>query len=86
MSGQPVTDVEGNARFDDPGTPNTGAGPRTFDDRGAYELRPAGDSPPSAVLSVNSAFGPRWQFPTGSTGSEPLLWGRMFQFGGTFTF
>jgi parallel beta-helix repeat protein len=34
---QPSTDVEGNARVDVPAVPNTGAGPRTFDDRGAYE-------------------------------------------------
>jgi parallel beta-helix repeat protein len=30
----------GTARFDDAATPNTGAGPRAFDDRGAYEYRP----------------------------------------------
>ena len=36
-SGQQSSDVEGNARFDDPATPDTGAGPRTYDDRGAYE-------------------------------------------------
>ena len=40
----------------------------------------------SALLSVNSAYGPRWQFPTGSLGSESLLWGRMFQLGGSLTF
>ena len=37
-SGQPSTDVEGNARVDDPATPNTGVGPRAYDDRGAYEF------------------------------------------------
>jgi parallel beta-helix repeat protein len=37
-SGQPSFDVEGNARRDDPATPNTGAGPRAYDDRGAYEF------------------------------------------------
>jgi parallel beta-helix repeat protein len=57
VNGQPTTDFDGNARFDDPGTPNTGAGPRAFDDRGAYELRPAGDAPPSAVLSVTPSSG-----------------------------
>jgi parallel beta-helix repeat protein len=35
---QPATDRDGVVRTDDPGTPNTGAGPRTFDDRGAYEF------------------------------------------------
>jgi parallel beta-helix repeat protein len=57
VSGQPSTDIDGSPRFDDPGTPNTGAGPRTFDDRGAYELQPAGDAPPSAVLSVTPSAG-----------------------------
>jgi len=30
----------GTARVDDPATPNTGSGPRAFDDRGAYEFQP----------------------------------------------
>lgn len=30
----------GTARVDDPATPNTGAGSRTYDDRGAYEFQP----------------------------------------------
>src|SRR5579864_213380 len=34
---EPTTDADGNPRVDDPLTPNTGAGPRTYDDRGAYE-------------------------------------------------
>jgi len=37
-SGQQATDVEGRARVDDPTIPDTGAGPRTYDDRGAYEF------------------------------------------------
>ena len=36
---QPNTDVEHHPRIDDPATPNTGTGPRTYDDRGAYELQ-----------------------------------------------
>jgi len=41
-SGNPdesATDVLGNPRVDDPATTNTGAGPRGFDDRGAYEYQ-----------------------------------------------
>lgn len=38
-SGQPSTDADGHARVDDPATPNTGVGPRAFDDRGAYEFQ-----------------------------------------------
>src|SRR5438132_1507129 len=29
--GEPQTDADGNARVDDPSTPNTGAGPRSYD-------------------------------------------------------
>src|SRR6266487_1808290 len=55
---QPAVDIEGNARVDDPATPNIGVGPRTYDDRGAYEYQP--DSPPAAQLSVspNSGIAP----------------------------
>ena len=38
-SGQPASDADGNARVDDPATPNSGIGPRSYDDRGAYEFR-----------------------------------------------
>jgi parallel beta-helix repeat protein len=38
--GQPALDVYGDPRVDDPATPNTGAGPVTFADRGAFEYRP----------------------------------------------
>lgn len=39
VSGQPRTDVEGNPRRNDLSIPNTGAGPRKYDDRGAFEFR-----------------------------------------------
>jgi parallel beta-helix repeat protein len=44
VTGQPKTDVEGNPRFDEPAVPNTGAGPRTYDERGAYEFSGASAS------------------------------------------
>jgi parallel beta-helix repeat protein len=53
VTGQPSTDVEGNARVDDPATANTGVGPRAYDDRGAYELPGPSDAPPAAALSVS---------------------------------
>jgi parallel beta-helix repeat protein len=58
-SGQPGTDIEGNPRVDDPGTQNTGVGPRPYDDRGAYEFQsgPAPDAPPNAALSVAPSSG-----------------------------
>ena len=58
-NGQPSTDADGNGRVDDPATPNTGAGPRAYDDRGAYEFQ-AGtptERPPAASLSVTPASG-----------------------------
>ena len=63
VSGWPATDLEGNSRYDEPNTPNTGVGPRTYDDQGAYEVQPAsGDQPPRALLSVSP-----------SSGAAPLL-------------
>jgi parallel beta-helix repeat protein len=54
--GQPGTDVLGTPRLDDPATPNTGIGPRTYDDRGAYEFRPGAATPPNASLSVTPPY------------------------------
>ncbi|MET0728272.1 MAG: Ig-like domain-containing protein [Acidimicrobiales bacterium] len=48
-TGQPATDADGVARVDAPGTPNTGVGPRSYDDRGAYELAVAPNGPPVAL-------------------------------------
>ncbi|MCW2587570.1 MAG: Carbohydrate-binding and sugar hydrolysis, partial [Frankiales bacterium] len=36
---QLTRDINGAARADDPATRNTGVGPRSYDDRGAYEFR-----------------------------------------------
>jgi parallel beta-helix repeat protein len=49
--GEQLTDLRGHARVDDPNTPDTGAGPRNFDDRGAVEYQPptspgGGGTPP----------------------------------------
>ena len=38
--GEPSLDLDGNGRTDDPATANTGAGVRTYDDRGVYEFQP----------------------------------------------
>ncbi len=43
---QQDTDIDGNARVDDPATPNNGAGVRVYDDRGAYEFLPLAQSIP----------------------------------------
>jgi parallel beta-helix repeat protein len=60
VSGEPTMDADGNERIDDPAMPNSGNGPRPYDDRGAYEYQPGGgpsDAPPSAVLSVTPSSG-----------------------------
>jgi parallel beta-helix repeat protein len=57
-SGQPNTDVDGHTRVDDPATPNTGAGPPAYQDRGAFEFGPQ----LAAVLSVSPSSGRRSLF------------------------
>jgi len=56
-TGEQATDVLGNPRVDDPATPNTGAGPRAYDDRGAYEFQPPAATGPTAHLTVSPATG-----------------------------
>jgi parallel beta-helix repeat protein len=48
--GEPLLDLDGNTRVDDPSISNTGAGVRTFDDRGAYEFQPFGVTPTNTTL------------------------------------
>ena len=38
LRSQPRADILGTRRTDDPATPNTGVGPRRYDDRGAFEF------------------------------------------------
>jgi parallel beta-helix repeat protein len=58
-SGQPPNDGDGNPRVDDRDVVNTGAGPRAYDDRGAYELQwePSPDSPPNVAATVTPSSG-----------------------------
>jgi parallel beta-helix repeat protein len=62
-SGQPATDVDGNARVDDPATPDTGAGAPPYADRGAYEFQTG--PPPEAAPVARVTAGP-------SSGTAPL--------------
>ena len=58
-NGQPALDAEDHPRVDDPATVDTGAGPRTYDDAGAFEFQPSSvDLPPSASLTVTPSSGP----------------------------
>jgi parallel beta-helix repeat protein len=62
-SGAQPSDVLGNARVDDPNVPNTGTGPRPYDDRGAYEFQPGAgggtttttEAPTTAAPTTTSA-------------------------------
>ncbi len=53
---QPLYDIDGNSRVDDPGTPDTGIGVRTYDDRGAYEFLPLGASLPTVTTQAVTAI------------------------------
>jgi parallel beta-helix repeat protein len=61
-SGEQTTDILGNARVDDPNTPNTGNPAGSYYDRGAYEYQPGSggggtQTPPTAALGVTPASG-----------------------------
>ena len=49
---EPIVDIDGNPRVDDPSTPNTGTGPRAYDDRGAYEFQLIDTQPPSVPTGL----------------------------------
>jgi parallel beta-helix repeat protein len=49
---QPSVDADGNPRVDDPSTQNTGAGPRAYDDRGAYEFQQIDTQAPSVPTGL----------------------------------
>ena len=53
-SNQQATDIEGKPRIDDPATTDSGAGSRTYDDRGAYEFQPSG-GPGNTALDLGSS-------------------------------
>ena len=96
---EPQLDIAGNSRIDDPARPNTGAGIRTFDDRGAYEFQPPVGSCYRLVLShsgegsnpiaspANSSGCPANQYSAGATinlsGASPNLGWRIANWGGT---
>jgi len=58
LAGEQPNDILGNPRVRDPNvTNNFAAGPRLYDDLGAYEFQPAPSKPPTAALSVSPATG-----------------------------
>lgn len=54
VSGQAATDLDGNNRLDDPNTPDTGSGIRSYDDRGAFEYQFVANGIPDAAADVGS--------------------------------
>ena len=56
--GEQAADADGSSRVDDANVSNTGVGPRSFDDRGAYEFEaPPVVHGPSAALAVTPVSG-----------------------------
>jgi parallel beta-helix repeat protein len=49
---EPLLDIEGNPRVDDPSITNTGAGTRAYDDRGAYEFQLGGIGAPTVTTQA----------------------------------
>ncbi len=54
--GEAALDLDGLARVDDPTITDTGAGVRTFDDRGAYEYQPSANLPPSITEGSSTSI------------------------------
>jgi parallel beta-helix repeat protein len=54
VSDESDLDADGNPRVDDPATPNTGVGPRSYDDRGAYEFQPTAATPTPTLTPATS--------------------------------
>lgn len=70
-----MLDLDGNARVDDPATANTGAGARTYDDRGAYEFQPSGTLTvtPQPATSTPTATLTRTSTPTNTSLPSPTF-------------
>ncbi|HET9188735.1 MAG TPA: fibronectin type III domain-containing protein, partial [Acidothermaceae bacterium] len=64
VDGALSSDIEGKQRVDDPATPNTGVGPRAYDDRGAYEYQPGAATTPGAPSATAA----------GITGGAQISW------------
>ena len=68
---EPLLDLDGNPRLDDPATSNTGAGVRTYDDRGAYEYQTGGVTPTPTITSSPTATPTHTFSPTPTATANP---------------
>lgn len=75
VNGVLSTDIEGRQRVDDPATPNTGVGPRTYDDRGAFEYQPGTATVPGApsATAVGIAGGAELSWTTPDSGGSTII-------------
>ncbi|MDX6253804.1 MAG: hypothetical protein QOJ11_138 [Frankiales bacterium] len=71
-SGELTADVAGGSRVDDPATADTGVGPRTYDDRGAYEYQPAGPPSPPALSATAGDGQVQLAWTSGTGGGAPI--------------
>jgi parallel beta-helix repeat protein len=74
VDGELAQDIDGTARVDDPATPNTGTGPRDYDDRGAYEFNAGNATVPAAptATATGALGGVELSWTTPSTGGSPI--------------
>jgi parallel beta-helix repeat protein len=63
VAGQPSVDITGRARADDVSTPNSGTGPRPYDDAGAYEYPPVPGTPSANAAAGYRAVALTWTVP-----------------------
>ena len=74
LTAWPATDADGRSRLDDPSTPNTGIGPVSYADRGAYEYQTGPNQPPSGTIdspASNDTIAAGQTVSFASSGSDP---------------
>ena len=70
LAGHQPADITGRVRADDVSTPNTGTGPRSFDDAGAYEYPPVPGTPTATTNAGFRSVALSWNVPL--AGGSPL--------------
>ena len=63
VAGQQAADLGGRLRADDVSTPDTGTGPRTYDDAGAYEYPPVPGTPTATPVAGYRSVALTWTRP-----------------------